>query len=171
MAPGSHRNQLGLPIPLQPHPQLNRTRAQITIGFKQNILTEMETKCKAAVLSQYRNLNHLQLKDWQADKINIMRSDPSSFRSLCCSNPAYFRALLTYDHRVDRPPTPPPPSKRGKSRHSFPPTRSLNEKEMGDLIHRTAVQITSQFDRSSSNVEAKYHFTSPTQSLRNTKKY
>ncbi|KAL0231247.1 hypothetical protein GEMRC1_010652 [Eukaryota sp. GEM-RC1] len=80
MAPRSHRNQLGLPIPLQPRPQLNRTRAQITIGFEQKIITEMETKGKAAVLSQYRNLNHRQLEDWQADKINIMRSDPSSFR-------------------------------------------------------------------------------------------
>ncbi|KAL0240147.1 hypothetical protein GEMRC1_010254 [Eukaryota sp. GEM-RC1] len=73
------------------------------------------------------------------------------YDSLCCSNPAYFRASLTYDHRVDRPP--PPPSRRGKSRHPFPPTRSLKEKMMNDFIHR-AVQNRSQFDPSSSNAEA-----------------
>ncbi|KAL0239991.1 hypothetical protein GEMRC1_010099 [Eukaryota sp. GEM-RC1] len=66
---------------------------------------------------------------------------------------------------------PPPPSRRCKSRHPFPPTRSLKEKGMNDFIHRTDVQNRSQFDPSSSNVEAESHFTSPTQSLRNTKEY
>ncbi|KAL0239879.1 hypothetical protein GEMRC1_009987 [Eukaryota sp. GEM-RC1] len=54
---------------------------------------------------------------------------------------------------------------------SFPSNYVLEKKEMSDFIFRTGVQNKSQFDPSSSNVEAESHFTSPTQSLRNTKEY